>query len=207
MATEVKFGDWIGRGFDIYKQNLGLLVLSSLVATLVSVVSLGILGGPMMAGMILITLHLVDGKPGKPEVGWVFQGFSYFLQTFLLFLVWGAILFGISMLLNMIICVGSLAAMVINYVMNALLCLAVFLVVDRRMAFWPASMLSMQTVKTSLWPMVGYVIVAGLIGAVGLVACGIGIFFTIPITTVLLTIAYRAFFPAEGQATESATAN
>lgn len=200
MATEVKFGDWIGKGFDIYKQNLGLLVLSSLVAMLISAVSCGILSGPMMAGLILITLHLVDGKPGKPEVGWVFQGFSHFLQAFLLFLVWGIILGVASFLLNLIICVGSVAAMVGAYIMNALLCFAIFLVVERKMDFWPASMLSIKTVKPSLWPMVGYVIVAGLIGSVGALACGIGIFFTIPITIVLLTIAYREFFPAEGQA-------
>ena len=48
--------------------------------------------------------------------------------------------------------------------------------------------------------MVGYVIVAGLIGSVGALACGIGIFFTIPITIILLTVAYREFFPAESQA-------
>ena len=77
------FGDWIKEGFDLYKDNLGLLILASLIAFLLSVVSLGILSGPMSAGLISILLRLRDGDPTPPAVGDVFQGFQFFLPSFL----------------------------------------------------------------------------------------------------------------------------
>jgi hypothetical protein len=195
MATEVKFGDWLGKGFDLYKQNMGVLILAQLVAGLISVVSVGILSGPMSAGMILLALHIVDGK-GKPEVGQVFQGFSFFLPTFLFCLVWGAIMFAISFLLNLIVCVGSILSMVVIYGGTTLLLFALFLIVDRKMDFWPASMLSVQTVKAQFWPLLGFMVVAGLIGGIGAILCGVGIIITMPITGLMMAIAYREFFPA-----------
>jgi hypothetical protein len=47
--VEVKFGEWIEEGFNLYKANFGPLVLASLLAILLSSVSFGILTGPMMA--------------------------------------------------------------------------------------------------------------------------------------------------------------
>ena len=60
--VEVKFSEWIERGFNLYKANFGTLVLASLIAWALSCVTVGILAGPMLAGLLLITLGLFDKK-------------------------------------------------------------------------------------------------------------------------------------------------
>ncbi len=64
-TKEVKFGEWMSQSFDLFKENIGALILISLVAQLLTGISSGILTGPMLAGLALVTLQLVD-KQGKP---------------------------------------------------------------------------------------------------------------------------------------------
>ena len=80
---QVDLGDWIKDGFDLYKNNFGILVLASLIAIILSGATFGILAGPMCAGMILITLKLHDNADEKAELGDLFRGFTFFLQSFL----------------------------------------------------------------------------------------------------------------------------
>lgn len=197
MTTEVKF-DWIGKGFEIYKQNLGTLLVASLIAVVLSAFTFGILAGPMFAGMILIVLDLIDGKEKKPDVGRLFNGFNHFAQSLLFMLVWGLITFAGSFVLSFILCVGQIAAVFGSLVLNGLLMFGLFLIVDKGMEFWPASMESMKVVKTQFWPLVGYYIVASVLGGLGSVACGIGIFLTLPIMICSVAVAYREFFPVQG---------
>lgn len=192
--TQVKFGEWIERGFNMYKENFGLLVLASLIAVLLSSLTLGVLAGPMMAGLCLITLALFDKREPKPEVGGVFKGFGYFLQTFLFCLVWGLIVIVASIILALVPCIGLLASICLVYVVQAFLMFGLFLIVDKQMAFWPASMESFGKVKTNFWPFLGLCVVSGLIGSIGTIACGIGVFLTLPIQVCILTIAYRESF-------------
>jgi hypothetical protein len=192
--VDVKFGIWIEEGFNLYKDNFGPLVLASLLAILLSSVSFGILTGPMMAGLVLVTLDIVDRKQPQPSGGEVFRGFDYFLNSFLFFLVWGLIIgLGIA-ILTVVFCLGLVLAAPIIYTAQAFLMFGLFLIVDRKMDFWPASMKSINTVKTNFWPFLGVSIVAGLIGSLGGIACGIGVIFTLPIQVCIVAVAYRDVF-------------
>jgi uncharacterized membrane protein len=71
---------------------------------------------------------------------------------------------------------------------------ALFLIVDKRMDFWPASMDSMDLVKTDFWPFLGLSLVAGILGYIGIIVFGIGIFLTLPIYFCIITVAYRKVF-------------
>jgi len=201
-AKPVLFSEWMNKSFNIFKENTAVLILASLIAVLLSAVSFGILAGPMLAGLSLITLQLVD-QQGKPEAGKVFEGFSHFLQTFLFCLVWGIIVMVAFLILNMIVCIGTLLSIVGSIALGTLLMFALFLIVDRRMEFWPASMASFQTVKTNFWPLLGYYLVASVIGQAGALVCGIGMIVTLPIGWCMLTVAYREFFPTGGAPTET----
>lgn len=192
--VEVKFGEWIEKGFGLYKENFGVLVLASLIAWALSTVTIGILTGPMIAGMLLITLALFDGKVPKPEAGHVFKGFDYFLNSFLFILLWGVGLFIVTLILGCLPCIGQVIAMFVFYAAQAILMFGLFLIVDRQMDFWPASVESFNKVKTNFWPFLGLSIVSGIIGSIGAVACGIGIVITAPIHACILTVAYREVF-------------
>lgn len=192
--VQVKFGDWIEGGFNLYKDNFGVLVLASLIAVLLSAVTLGILMGPMVAGVIMISLVLLDKQTPKPEVGNVFKGFDFFLQTFLFILVWGVSLSVVAFLLNLVPCIGQLAALFAVYAAQTFLMFGIYLIVDKNKEFWPASMESFETVQTNFWPFMGLCIVTGIIGGIGAIACGIGVFITFPIQICILSVAYRDIF-------------
>jgi hypothetical protein len=207
--VQVRFGDWIEKGFNLYKNNFGILVLSSLVALVISTATLGILAGPMIAGMIIITLALHDEKDPRPEVGTVFKGFDYFLQSLLFFVVWGCAVLVVSFLLGLVPCIGALAALFAVYAAQTFLMFGIFLIVERRLEFWAASQESFNVVKTNFWLFLGFTIVAGLIGSIGAIACGIGVAITVPIQICILTVAYREVFASHAaeQAVEVETRN
>ena len=192
--AEVKFGEWFEKGFNLYKENLGTLVLASLIALVISAVTIGILAGPMLAGVILITLRLFDKTKPKPEIGNVFKGFDYFLNALLFVVVWGVAVLVASFILALIPCLGQLASLCVVYVVQAFLMFGLFLIVDKSMEFWPASMESFNLVKTNFWPFLGLSVVASILGSIGAIACGIGMAVTAPIQVCILTVAYRDVF-------------
>lgn len=206
--TEVKFGEWIQKGFDLYtKGNMGLLVLVALVGMLISAVTMGILSGPMMAGTALITLRLARGQ--QAELNDLFKGFQFFLQSFLLYLVWGVILFVLTLVLGMIPCLGSILSIVVAYGIQTAVMFALFLIVDQGMEFWPAVMRSFEVMKTNIWPFLGFGVVATIIGSLGAILCGIGIILTLPAAMCIFTVAYLDVFekaPITVEAVEESSA-
>lgn len=196
VKVDVKFGEWIQQGWDIYKDNIVMWIVASLVAIVISVATLGILSGPMMAGLAWMALMLVDRQAAKPQMGDVFKGFDYFLHSFLFFLVWGAIMLVIS-LISLIPCIGTLVAIIASIVLHTLLMFGLFLIVDKKMEFWPASMLSLNVVKPNFFPFLGLLVVAVLLGHIGMIACLIGVIITMPITICILAVAYRAVFGSQ----------
>ena len=194
QKVPVKFGEWIEDGFNLYKENFKTLVLASIFVVVLSSVTVGILAGPMLAGLVLLTLELMAGKEPGPEAGTVFKGFDYFLNSFLFVLIWGLGIFIASLIIGVLPVIGQLASLFVVYAAQAFLMFGLFLIVDRQMEFWPASMESINTVKTNFWPFFGLSAVAGIIGSIGLIAFGIGIVFTIPIQACILAVAYRNVF-------------
>ena len=192
--VQVKFADWVEKGFNLYKENFGTLILAAIFAVVISTVTIGILVGPMVAGLALVILELKDKRVPKPEAGRIFKGFDYFLNSLLFVIVWGiAILIG-SLILGVIPLIGQLASIFFVYAAQAFLMFGIFLIVDRQMDFQAASKDSINTVKTNFWPFFGFYAVAGIIGSIGAVAFGIGIVFTIPIQGCILAVAYREVY-------------
>lgn len=189
--VEVKFSEWFERGFEVYKKNFGVLVLASLVMVLLSMVSIGILAGPLTVGMALLVLRLVDGDPDKPDVGALFKGFAFFLPSFLFTLVWGLLAFVALTLLALVPCLGNIAGFALMLCLSTALTFGYFLMGDRGLDFWSASKESFAMVRDSFLPFLGLVTVAGLIADAGMLLCGIGMFFTIPVFFCVMAVAYR----------------
>jgi hypothetical protein len=194
QKVQVNFGNWIEKGFILYKDNFGTLVLASILVLVLSVVTVGILAGPMIAGLSIVILDLLNKKEPKPEAGKVFKGFDYFLNSFLFTVVWGLAIIVGSLILGIIPLIGQLASIFFAYAAQAYLMFGFFLIVDGQMDFQAASKESINTVKTNFWPFFGLSAVAGIIGSIGAVACGIGIVFTIPIQGCILAVAYREVY-------------
>lgn len=194
QKNQVKFGEWIEEGFKLYRQNFKTLVLAAIFVVVIGTVTAGILAGPMLAGLALVILELRDRKEPQPEAGTVFKGFDYFAHSFLFVTVWGIGIFIASIILGVMPVIGHLASLFVAYAAQAFLMFGLFLIVDRRMEFWPASMESINKVKSNFWPFFGLSLVAGIIGSFGVIAFGVGVVFTIPIQGCILTVAYRKVF-------------
>jgi len=190
----VKFGEWIEAGFRLYKAHFRTLVLASIFVVVIGVVTAGLLAGPMLAGLVLVTLQLLDCKRPAPEAGKVFKGFDYFIQSFFFIVIWGSGILVGSAILGTIPFIGQLASVALAYAAQAYLMFGMFLIVDRQMEWIPASKESIEVVKTNFWPFFGLSAVAGVIGSLGAVACGIGIVLTIPIQGCILAVTYREVF-------------
>lgn len=199
QKVEVRLGKWIEAGFNLYKNNFGTLVLASVIALVLSTITVGLLAGPMLAGMAILTLQLLRKVEPKPDAGRIFRGFDYFLNSFLFITVWGmAILIG-SIILALFPIIGKLLSLFFIYAAQAFLMFGLFLIVDKELNFGPASRESIATVKTNFWPFFGVSTIASIIGSIGVVAFGIGIVLTIPIQACILAVAYQEIFGRTGQ--------
>jgi uncharacterized membrane protein len=71
---------------------------------------------------------------------------------------------------------------------------AVPLVIDKKLEFWTAMEVSRRVVQQHWWTMFGLMIVAFLISIAGVLACGVGIFLTVPVALAAVMYAYEDLF-------------
>ena len=199
QKVDVRFSKWIEEGFNLYKNNFTTLVLASVIALVLSTVTFGLLAGPMIAGLIVVTLQLLRKKEPRPDAGRVFRGFDYFLNSFLFFAVWGFVILLGSFILALFPIIGQLLSLFFVYAAQAFLMFGMYLIVDKHLNFFPASRESIKTVKTNFWPFFGLSAIASIIGTIGAIAFGIGLVFTIPIQACILAVAYQEIFGRTGQ--------
>ena len=191
---QVHLSAWFEGGFQLYKKNIAILIPASLIALVLSVASAGILVGPMLSGVLIITLRLHDRRGPKPDISLVFRGFGFFINSVIFVIGWGIAVSAGALSLLFIPGVGQLVAMFFVYAAQAFLMFGPFLIVDRNMDFWSASMTSFQTVKSNFWSFLSVSAVASVIGSIGGILFGIGIVVTAPLQACILTVAYRAIF-------------
>ncbi len=196
----VDIGRAISRGIDLVRDNVGPLVGGTLLVFLVSfglaiVPVIGwfadaLVSSVMGGGLFYMFLRRIRGEP--VTAGDVFAGFSIAFANLLLCGVVSQILVG----LGVILCVLPGIYLAVGYAF------ALPLVIDRKLEFWTAMEVSRRVVHPQWFSIFGLVIVAGLIGALGLLACGIGVFVTIPVATAGIAYAYEDLFPPGGAATQ-----
>mgnify|MGYP000031676808 CR=1 FL=1 len=203
MAEDPKMhvGRWLQQGFRLYfanGQDFLLIFVSMLIATLISLVTLGLLAGPMMAGVLFILLRLVDGTEPRPEISDVFRGFDVFADAFLFSLIWWVIVpMAITAIFAFVPLLGPLLAAAAIWAVTTLLMFGLFFIVEQKQNFYDATRKSFFTIKQHFWPLFGLNVVASLIAGVGGFACFVGFLVTAPIYWCVIVFVYRHFFPAE----------
>jgi len=75
------------------------------------------------------------------------------------------------------------------------------LILDKHLDFWPALECSRKVVTCHWWLCFGLALVACLVALVGSIACGVGIFFTMPIAVGAMVVAYEDIFGARAATT------
>ena len=156
----------------------GGFILLQLVSALVG----GALGAFFAAGLFRMAFKQLRGE--SPDLGTLFSGGDIFLP------VWGA-----TILMGLGIFAGSLLLIIPGLLLAALWCFTVPLIVDKRMGVIEAMQASFNALRPQMWSALGFLIVAGLFSALGVLVFIIGVFFTAPIQYLAVALLYRSFFP------------
>jgi hypothetical protein len=155
-----------------------LLLLTAAGATGVGIV----LSGPLTGGLFLYYLKLIRGQ--KADMEDALSGFTLaFLQLFLGMLVSG-----------LLTVVGIAFCLIPGIYLAVAWKLALPLIIDKRMEFWPAMELSRKVVTRQWWAFFGLVILAGMLNLAGVLLCLVGLFVTVPVSMMALMYAYEDIF-------------
>lgn len=207
MIKELKRGAEIGttfnRALEVYKKNFVPLLLATLLAVVVGVVSCGICMAPLFCGVFAMALVALRSSDATLKAGDVFKGFQKFLPAFVSCLVLGLINSLVSSVLMVIPVVGWIALIVVCYgVVPAVIAWAQLLVVDQDASIGEAISVPLKLLGDKrFWSVVLVSFVAGLIGSLGAIACGIGLIATLPFAYCMIAAAYEEAY--SGAATDA----
>lgn len=180
---EFDFGDFFKYGREImYKQTwlfIGFSVVYFLIAMAASNIPFGgVLVSPLGAGIYIVSNRIITGRP--VEFGDFFKGFTLFLPLLLVNLVSG------------LLTVLGFALLIIPGIYLAVSwSMAVPLILFKKMEFWDAMEASRQIVGKKWWSFFGMYLVLILLNLGGALLLGIGLFYTMPLTSCVLYAAYQ----------------
>jgi len=171
--------------------------------------------GPLEGGLFHLNLQALRRKPAS--VGDVFAGFRHAFGQLILGRIVPGLLAGLCLIPALItagftllpatlhhqalgpknfipvilvgaVCLIPLVLLQVNWIFT------LPLIMDKKLAFWPAMQTSWKMVSKHWWSVFGLVMVLGLINIVGVLACCVGLLFTIPLGIATLMCAYESIF-------------
>ena len=153
------------------------------------VLGVTVLGAPfgtiLMAGLFKYFLKLLRNE--SAGIGDAFSGFGPHTGQLIL----------LSLVQMVLVILGYCLCIIPGIYLSVAWYFAIPLVIDRGMNFWEAMELSRKMVNKHWFMVFACMLVFGLIGVAGIIACGIGILFTLPIGIAALMYAYETIFGNE----------
>jgi hypothetical protein len=202
-------------GWALIKDDYWILFAVSLVGGIIGGVTFFVLFGAMVCGMFYCYLRKID--TGRAAFDDLWKGFQWWLPGLVvtlfivvpLFVVYGMIYVPVIMavvmgsklsqdeLLMMIIGAAAvdLIFVVIMVCFHTLLMFAYPLIVDRGLGAMAAISTSARAVLKNLGGMVGLLLVNFGLALLGQLACGVGMYFVMPVLMAANVVAYRKVFP------------
>lgn len=200
---QIDIGVEMGKGWNLFKPNMGILIVAGLISALISLVTCMILAGPLSAGLFLIVRRLLQNDPVKPEAGDVFKGLDLFVQAFLVILICVACSMLFSLVLAIIPVLGQLAGMAVSLAAGSVTLWAMMFVAYEKVTAIDALKKVIVALKAGEFttPFL-FGIIAGLISNLGALACGVGVFFTFPLAYCMMACCYQTLYGEEAQVIE-----
>ncbi|HEY3225785.1 MAG TPA: hypothetical protein VGK61_02165 [Planctomycetota bacterium] len=169
-------GEALGAGWTAFKGNMGIMIGVTLVMVVAGIIPF--LPLLLLPGWYSISLKAVRGQ--KAEFGELFLMFTDRFVDHL-------------MLLLLQIC-GVIACGIGQLVTQPLFIPGSFLVLDRKMAWKAAMDECMKRVKPNLLNWIIFVIVVMIVGALGTIACIVGVLITAPMAMCAIAYGYEKAF-------------
>ena len=210
MVKELKRGAAVGttfnRGLEIYKKNFVPLLLATLLAAVVGSISCGICTAPLFCGVFMMVLSAMRNNEAKLQAGDVFKGFQKFVPAFVSSLVLYLIFF-VGYLILAATVIGLILLPVLCAVYGAVCFWSLLLVADQNATVGDAILAPLKLLGDKrFWSIVLVAFVASLLGCAGSIACGIGVFVTLPFAYCMVAAAYEEAYSDVAPATEAPAA-
>ncbi len=188
----ISLGDWLSGGWQVYKENWAVMSVASLVAALLSVATLGILGGPLLMGLFAMSFKTMRGE--RPEIGDLFRWHGRFVQAFLTALIFVVIHFALGGLGNNNP-FFSLVSLFATPLLSVMLGLTMPMISEGGLDLAHAINRVAKLIFSRdwfMWWVVGLVFTA--IASGGVLGCGLGVLVTAPWMISSSAVAYRDVF-------------
>ncbi len=163
----IRIGDWFSKAWETFTKSVGVHIVLALIVGLGSVLTIGILAGPLMCGWYYIILRQLREPDYKPEIGDIGKGFEVFGHSLL---AWILILVGsivVSSILNVVPVLGQLLSIAAGWAIAACVLFVFPLIVDRNTGAIDAITLSFEKVKPAFWGFFGFAVIVTIIASVG----------------------------------------
>ncbi|MBN1561983.1 hypothetical protein JW998_17150 [candidate division KSB1 bacterium] len=180
---QVNLGDWISRAWDMVIADIGSFIILGLIyIAIIAITSGTVIGefffiGPLSVGFFFVIFEKMRGK--DINIGDITKGFSFFIAAILS-----------NILIALFIAVGLIFCIIPGLIIAALYIFTPAFIVEKKLDFWQAMEASRKVVMNHLLEMVIFTLILGLINFAGLLLCGIGLLFTVPLSFAAMAIAY-----------------
>jgi uncharacterized membrane protein len=191
IPASLPLGEYFKTGWGLFKQYPGgfvgfcllyLLIQAALHSIpFVGAVASFALSTPLLMGNFIVSAKLLHGQ--APEFRDFFEGFQYFLPLLLL-----------SVIAGFFIGIGTLLFIIPGVYLIVAYMFASYLVIDRGLDFWLAMELSRRTVNPRWFSYFAFALLVVLLNLAGVVALGVGLLVTIPLSFCAVTAAYADIF-------------
>jgi hypothetical protein len=192
-SAEIDWG-WIGTAFNEVFSDIGAYILMGLVVGIVSSIGF-ILGGPLMGGSLYVIRRKLRGQ-GKVDIGEIFNvGFAKFGPTFI-FGFGTVLIVGIVIgVLNLIPVLGQIVSIVVGAFIGPFLVIGLHYIMEENAEFMDAATKSWNMMSKNLLMIGIFGLVTAIIEGIGGIACGVGVFVTIPVALVMYSLMLESWFP------------
>ena len=223
QLPKVRFGDWIGEGWNMFAEQWKVWVVNALVLSLVTIV-------PMLGMYIFMFVAMASATSGTAGAGFgLFMVVLMFAVVALMVLLsvyivggmyhtafkqlrgepistrdlFGAgdrflPLLGGAILVGLLVMLGFILCIIPAFVVAGALYFTLPLVIERRLSAGEAIQASRDATRGDLFMFVLFFLVVSLIAQAGSYACYVGVLVTMPLQYTIAAIAYRDCFGVAG---------
>lgn len=186
-SYNINIRKWFNSGWDIFKKNAGVSIAFAVVSVMFYLLTSYIpfagmlIVCPLAAGFIIVSLMCFNSK--TPGFNNFFGGFRHFLPLFVFTIV-----------STILIIIGLFLLVIPGLYLSIAYIFAPCLIVDKNIDFWPAMEISRKKVNQNFLGILFFSIVLMLINMIGCIPFLLGLFITVPLSTYMITAAYRDIF-------------
>jgi hypothetical protein len=190
--SQISLAGWLSGGWQVYKEYGALMSLASLIAVAISAGTGGVLGGPLLMGLLQMAFKTMRGE--RPTLGDLFDWRGRFLQSLLTGVVFLVAQVALSAAGNNNPLFNLLSLGIIPF-LTILLGFTMSLVLERGTDVVNSLNEAARLIFSRdafMWWVVGLVFASIAFG--GLLACGVGALVTLPWMISASAVAYRDVF-------------